>query len=65
MAVVQGLEHLVDVKSNVVVCERLVESSEINVSCVYVLHDKRWCLSHWVSHDINKIDDVDPTSECL
>ena len=65
VAVVKGLQHLVDVESDVVVSEALVQSSEVNISGVYILHDQSWGLGHWVSHHVDQIDDIHSASKCL
>ena len=65
MAVVKSLEHLVDVESYIVVREALVEGSEVYIPSINVLHDERWCLSHWIPHHIDKINDIDSSLECL
>ena len=62
---VECLEHLVDVVSNVIVSEALVECPEVDITSVNVLHDESWCLSHWVSDDINEIDDIHSTLQSL
>ena len=58
MAVIEGLEDLVHIVSDIEVSEALVESSEVNVTSVHILHDKSGCLSHRISHYIYQIDDV-------
>ena len=58
----QDCEHVVpDVESG----ELLVQSSEVHIACVNVLHDQCWCLRHGVTHDINQVDDVDAVLEGL
>ena len=58
MTVVECSQHLEDVEANVKVGERLVESTEVYITSVYILHDQSRGLSHWVSHDINQVDNV-------
>lgn len=53
VAVVQSLKHFIDVKSDVVICEALVKSSEVNVTSINILHDQSWGLGHWVSYHID------------
>lgn len=65
MAVVQRLKHLVDVETNIVISERLVQGSEVDVASVNVFHDESWSLGHRISDNIDEINDVDSTSERL
>ena len=65
VAVVQSFQHFIDVESNVIICEAFVEGSEINIASVDVLHDKSRSFSHWVSDNVDQIDNVDATSKSL
>ena len=65
VAVVESLEDLVDIESNIVVSERLVESPEINIASVDILHDECWSLGHRIADNINQVDDIDATSKSL
>jgi len=65
VAVVQGLQYLVNVESDVQVREALVQSPEVDVTCVNVLHDQGRRLGHWVSDHVDEVDDVDSSSEGL
>ncbi len=56
VAVVQRLEELVEVASDVVVCERLVELLEVGV--VDVLEDEGGRAGHGVLHHALQGDDV-------
>lgn len=58
VAEIEGFEHFKDVVANVEVGKLLVKRSEVNVASLNVLHDQCGSLGHWVSHDINQIDDV-------
>ena len=58
VAVIERLENLEHVVSDVEVSETLVECSEVNIPCIYVLHDQGGGLCHWVSHDVNQVDDI-------
>ena len=65
VAVVKGLQNFINVKSNIVVGETLVEGSEVNIACVDVFHYQSWSFCHWVSDHIDQINNVDSTSQCL
>lgn len=65
VAVVQGLQNFVDVKSNIHISKALVQRPEVNIAGVDVLHYQSWCLSHWVPDDVNEVDDVHTASESL
>jgi hypothetical protein len=58
VAVVESSEDLKDIVSDVEVSEALIESTEVNITCVHVFHDQGWGLGHGISHYINQIDDV-------
>ena len=47
------------------VSETLVESSEVDVASVHILHDQSWSLGHWVSDHVVQIDDVHAAAESL
>jgi len=59
VAVVERSQHFKDVVADVEISEALVESAEINVAGVHILHDERGCLGHGVAHHVDEIDDVD------
>lgn len=65
VAVVQGSQNFEDVVSDVEICEALVESSEIDISSVHVLHDKCGSFRHRVSHYVQQVYDVDSVLQCL
>jgi hypothetical protein len=58
VAEIKSLEHFVNVVSDVKVSEILVESTEINIASVYMLHDKCGGFSHWISNNIDQVDYV-------
>lgn len=65
VAVVQRLQHLVNVKSDIVIAETLIQSTEIEVTGVNVLHYECWRLCHWISHDVNKVNNVNSATKSL
>ena len=65
VTIVKGLQNFINVKSNIVVGETLVEGSEVNIACVDVFHYQSWSFCHWVSDDIDQINNIDSTSQCL
>ena len=65
VAVVQSFQNFIDVESNVIISEAFVQSPEVNIAGVNVLHDQSWSLRHWVSNDVDQVDDIDATSEGL
>ena len=62
---VKGLEDLVHVVSDIEISETLVKSSEVNITCVDVLHDQGRGLGHRVSDNIDQVNDVDASSQSL
>ena len=65
VAVVESLEHFINIETDVVISERLVKRSEVKVASVNVFHDKSRCLGHGISDNIDQVDDVDTTAESL
>ena len=65
MTIIQSFQNLIDVESNIEIRKTFVKCSEIDVACIHILHDKRWSLSHWVSDNINQINDINATSQSL
>lgn len=65
MAVIESLKYFINIEPNVQVSEALVESSEVHIASVNVLHDKSWRLGHWVPNHVDKVDNVDSASEGL
>jgi len=65
VAVVQGLEHFINIEPNIIISKALVKCPEVDITCVYVLHDKGWSFSHWVSDNIDQINDINSTSQSL
>lgn len=65
VAVVQRLQHFVDVVADVKIRERLVQRAEIHITRVHELHDECGRLGHRVPHHINQVDDVDATLQRL
>ena len=65
VAIVESFQYFINVESNVLVSEGLVQSAEINVTCVDVLHDQSRSLSHRVSNYVHQVDDVDTSPKCL
>ncbi len=65
VAVVQCLQDFEHVVSNVKVGKALVECAEVNITCIYVLHDQGGGFSHWISNDINQVDDVHTVLQSL
>lgn len=65
MTVVQSLQGLVYVVPYVEVGEVLIQSSKVNISGIHVLHDEGRCLCHWVSDNVNQVDNVDSALQSL
>jgi len=65
MAVVKSFQYFKDIESNVVVCETFVQSSEINIASVDILHDQCWSFSHWISYNIYQINNIYSTFKSL
>ena len=65
VAIVKSFQNFIDIKSNVIISERLVKSSEINITSVNILHDQSRGFCHWISNYINQVDDVNTASESL
>jgi len=65
VAEVKCLQNLEHVKADIEISKTLVQSAEINISSVNVLHDQGGCLGHWVSDYVNQVDDVDAVSQSL
>ena len=65
VAEIQGTEHLEDVVPNVEIGETLVQCAEVNITSVDVLHNQSGCLSHWVTHNIDQVDDIKTSLESL
>ena len=62
---VQSFQDFIHVESDVEICEGLIESSEVNITGINVLHNQGRCLSHRVSHNINQVYNVNSTLKCL
>lgn len=65
VAVVERAKHLKDIVSDIEICEALVESAEVDIAGVNILHDKRGRFGHWIADDVNQVDDVDTALESL
>ena len=65
VAEVKGLQHFVNVEANVLARERFVQSAEIYIASIHVLHDERRCLGHGISNNVHQVDDIDSTSKGL
>ena len=65
VAEIESLKDLVHVVADIKISEALVQSSEVNVSCVDILHDKSGGFSHRVANHINQVDDIDAILQCL
>ena len=65
VAVVKSFQDFVHVVTNIEVSEALVKSSEIYITCIYVLHYQGGGLSHGISNDINQVDNVHSVLEGL
>ncbi len=59
MTEIQGFQYFIDVIPYVEISEALVQSPKVHVSCVNMLHDECRSLGHWVSYDVNEVDNVD------
>ena len=62
---IKSLENLIDVESDVKIVKTLIESPEVNITGVDVLHYESRCLGHWVSYYINEVNDIHTASKSL
>ena len=58
VAVIESTQNLKNVVTNIKVCETLVQCAEVYITGINVLHYQSWCLSHWITYHIDKVDDV-------
>lgn len=58
VAEVEGLENFKHVETNIKVSEGLVESSEVHIASIHILHDQSGSLSHGIAHNVNQVHDV-------
>jgi hypothetical protein len=65
VAKIKSLQDFKHVVTDVEVGEGLVESPEVHVTGIHVLHDKGGCLGHWVSNYIDEVDNVDGPLQSL
>lgn len=65
MAVVKSFQNFVNVEPDVVIFKTLIQRPEIKISGINILHDQGRCFSHWVSNDIDEIDDVYSATKSL
>jgi len=65
VAEVESLEHFKDVVANIKIGEGLVESAEVHITRVHELHDEGGGLGHWVSDDVEEVNNVDSVFEGL
>jgi hypothetical protein len=65
MAIVESFKNFIDVESNIIIGEALVQGTEIKITCINIFHDQCWSLCHWVSHDVNQVNDINSTSKSL
>jgi len=63
--IVESSQNFEDVEPDVEVSETLVESPEVNITRVHILHDERWSFCHRVSDHVQQIDDVHSVFESL
>jgi hypothetical protein len=63
MAIVQGLQQLVNVVANVIVAQGRIQDLEVDV--VNVLEYQRWRLGMRIAHNVQELDDVGTTTEVL
>ena len=65
MAEIEGAQHFEDIIANIKVVEVFVQSSEINISCVYIFHYQCGCLGQRVSDNVDQVDNVDAPFKSL
>jgi len=65
VAIIQGSQNFKNVEPYIKIGEALIQSSEVYISGVDVLHDKRGSLGHGVPYHVQQIDDVDSVLERL
>ena len=65
VAEVEGFQHFKHVEADVKVSECFIESAEILVTSVHELHYQCWGFGHWVSNNIEQVNNVDATLQSL
>ena len=65
VAVIECLQNLKHVVSDIEIVEALVQFAEISVASINELSDDCRCLGQRVTHDINKLDNVHTVLQCL
>lgn len=65
VAVVQCFQDFIHVVSDVKVSEALIQSPEVNVASIYVLHNESGGLSHRISYYVNQVYNVDASPQSL
>ena len=65
VAVIECLQNLKHVVSDIEIVEALVQLAEISVASINELSDDCRCLGQRVTHDINKLDNVHTVLQCL
>ena len=65
VAVIERLQNLKHVVSDIEVVEALVQFAEISVASINEFSDDRWCLGQWVAHDIDKLNNVHTVLQSL
>jgi len=65
VAEVECFQNLKHIEADIKVSETFIERAEVVVTSFYVLHNQGRRFSKRVTHDINKVDNVNSATNCL